>query len=148
MSDKYQSADLILKLYDLRREEKMREARSWWETFFPETLEDILLALDNTEAGAKLRMVISYWEMGAGMVNHGAIDEEMYNDSAGEQFLVFAKIHPFIKEIREKFDSPDFLKNFEALILRMPDAEARLAKRRAMAKQWVERRTEAAKAKI
>lgn len=145
MSDKYQSADLILKLYELRREEKMREARTWWEGYFPETLEDVLQTLVNPETSAKLRMVISYWEMGAGFVNHGAIDEAMYNEASTEQFLVFAKIQPFLAEIRQKFDSPEFLVNFEKLVMRMPDAEARLAKRRAMAKQWIESRRESEK---
>jgi len=133
-------------LYELRREEKMREARSWWETFFPESPEDILQTLANPETSAKLRMVISYWEMGAGFVNHGAIDEEMYNEASTEQFLVFAKIYPFLTAIRETFSSPDFLKNLEALIMRMPDAAERLAKRREMAKNWIQKRAEMAKA--
>jgi len=144
MSDKYQSADLILKLYDLRREEKMREARTWWETYFPETLDDILQTLLNPESGAKLRMVVSYWEMGAGLVNRGAIDEDMYNESATEQFLIFAKIYPFLSQIRETFASPDFLKNLELLIMRMPDAETRLAMRREQAKGWIQKRAELA----
>ncbi len=144
MNDKGQSADLILKLYELRREEKMREARSWMDSYFPENLEDILQTLSNPETSAKLRMVISYWEMGAGFVNHGAIDEEMYNEASTEQFLVFAKLYPFLPEIRDCFDSPDFLKNLEKLIMRMPDAEARLAKRLQMTKSWLQKRAEMA----
>jgi len=144
MSDKYQSADLILKLYDLRREEKMREARTWWEYYYPETLDDVLQTLVNPEASAKLRMVISYWEMGAGLVNHGAIDEEMYNEASTEQFLVFAKIYPFLSQVRETFNSPDFMKNLETLIMRMPDAESKLAMRREQAKSWIQKRAEMA----
>lgn len=140
---KAESAELILKLYDLRREEKMREARAWWDDYFPESLEDILNTLSNTETSAKFRMVISYWEMGANFVNHGAIDEEMYNEASTEQFLVFAKINPFLHEAREYFNSPDFMKNLEALVMRMPDAESRLKKRREMAKEWMLKRVKA-----
>ncbi len=61
---KAESADLILKMYELRREKKMRKARSWMDSYFPENLQDILQTLANPETSAKLRMVISYWEMG------------------------------------------------------------------------------------
>ncbi len=66
----------------------------------------------------------------------------MYIEASTEQFLVYVKIQPFLNEIRETFDSPDFLKNFEKLIMRMPDAEARLAKRREMTKNWMQKRAE------
>src|SRR5689334_23082502 len=101
MSDKYQSADLILKLYDLRREEKMRIAREWFIGFMPESAQDIAGALVSPETSSKFRQAISYWDMAASMVNHGAIDEEMFRDANGEYLMFFAKIEPFLAELRE-----------------------------------------------
>jgi hypothetical protein len=108
---KVESADLILKLYDLRRETKMREARNWIFGFNPTSADDIMNTMMDPEVGAYLRMVISYWEMAASLVNHGAIDADMFNDTAGEHVMVFAKIEPFLEGIREKMDSPDAFKH-------------------------------------
>ena len=88
---KQQDADLILKLYDLRREATMREARNWWWTFNPTSAQDVIEVLLGEHSG-HYRMVISYWEMAAAMVNNGAIDEKLFNESNGEQFFVYSKI--------------------------------------------------------
>jgi hypothetical protein len=109
MSDKYQSADLILKLYELRREEKMREARKWFGTFMPESAEEIMQTVINPESSANYRMVVSYWEMAASFENHGAIDEEMFYDVSAEGMAVFAKIEPFLAELREITKRPKCL---------------------------------------
>lgn len=142
---KAESADLILKLYDLRREAVMREARNWIVSFFPESAGDILQTMINPETSAKFRMVTSYWDMAASFVNHGAIDEDMFNDTAGEHVLVFSKIEPFLEEVRQNMGSPNFLKNLETLVMKMPDAEETLAARREMMKRWMQMRSEAAK---
>jgi hypothetical protein len=142
---KAESADLILKLYDLRRETTMREARNWIVSFFPETADDILQTMIDPEASAKFRMVTSYWDMAATFVNHGAIDEEMFNETAGEHVLVFSKIEPFLEEVRQKMGSPNFLKNLEILVMKMPDAKETLAARREMMKRWMQMRAEATK---
>lgn len=139
---KVESADLILKLYDLRREEKMREARNWMITFFPESLADIMKAMVSAETSAYFRMVISYWDMAASFVNHGAIDEEMFADAHGEHILVFSKVEPFLEEIRQTTSSPTFLKNLETLIMKMPNAKEVLATRREMIKRMVQMRNE------
>ena len=143
--NKAESADLIMKLYDLRREEKMREARGWIASFFPESAADIMKALVDTETSGKLRMVISYWDMAAGFVNHGAIDEEMFLESGGESVMVFSKIEPFLEEVRQTMGNPSFLKNLETLVMKIPDAKALLASRREMMKRWMEMRAEMAK---
>ena len=124
---KVESADLILKLYDLRRETVMREARSWVFSFNPTSADDIMQTMMG-EKGAYLRMVMSYWDMAASFVNHGAIDAEMFNDSAGEHIMIFAKIEPFLNELREKFGSPDMCRHLEKVIADMPDGEQRLKK--------------------
>lgn len=60
------------------------------DTYYPASLDDILQVLANSETNAKLCIIISYWEIGASFVNHGAIDEQMYNESSTKQFLVYA----------------------------------------------------------
>jgi hypothetical protein len=142
---KAESADLILKLYDLRRELVMREARNWMITFMPESNSDVMQAMINPASSAYYRMVTTYWDMAASLVLHGAIDEEMFNDAAGEHIVVFSKVEPFLQEIRETMGSPRVLINLEELIMRLPDAKERLAKTREMMKRMVEARREMAK---
>lgn len=140
---KVESADLILKLYDLRREEKMREARNWVIPFFPESAADIMQAMINAETSAKFRMVTTYWDMAASFVNHGAIDEEMFADVHGEHIVVFSKIEPFLEELRAILGL-NYLKNLETLIMKQPDAKEMLAARNEMMKRWMTARAEAA----
>jgi hypothetical protein len=78
MGDPQKSAELIMQLYDLRREEKMREARNWFISFFPESVEDIMKAMIDEATSGKYRMVTTYWDMAASFVIRGAIDEEMF----------------------------------------------------------------------
>jgi hypothetical protein len=125
MADKEKSAELILRLYELRREEVMRKARSWYFGFNPETVEDIV-AVARGEHSAYFRMVTSYWEMAAALVNHGAIDEEMFNDANGEHIAVFAKLEPFLGEIRARANSPKAYAHLEQLVMSQPDAQERL----------------------
>ncbi|MEP7074988.1 MAG: hypothetical protein ABI878_04190 [Acidobacteriota bacterium] len=125
---KVESADLILKLYDLRREEKMREARNWIFSFNPTSAEDYWTTMMDPQVGALLRMVTSYWDMAASLVSHGAIDAEMFNDTAGEHFMVFAKVQPFLAELREKFQNPNAFKHLEKVIMDSPDGAERLAR--------------------
>ena len=108
-------AGLILKLYDLRREETMRTARDWFtREFNPESMADVEAALFSQHSG-HLRMVISYWDMAAALVQNGAIGLQLFNDTNGEQFLVFGKMEPFLKDIRANF-GPQFAVNLEKAI--------------------------------
>lgn len=136
---KAESAELILKLYELRREPVMRKARDWMATFFPESAQDIRQAMMNMETSANYRMVTSYWDMAASFVNHGAIDEEMFADAHGEHIIVFAKIEPFLEEFRETSGNPNYLKNLEKLIMKTPDAKQMLEKRREMMREMIKR---------
>ena len=141
---KAESAELILKLYDLRREATMREARSWFISFFPESAEDVVQAMIDPQTSAYYRMVTSYWDMAASFVNHGAIDEEMFADAHGEHIIVFSKIYPFLSQLREMTGSPNTLANLEKLIVKQPDAEQMLAARRELMKRWMEARAQRA----
>ncbi len=140
-------AELILKLYDLRREAEMRRARNWWTTeFWPESVDDfmkIAMAM-GTQENNWLRQVGGYWDLAASLVVHGTLSEAMFLEPAfsGEMFLMFAKLHPFLKELREKLKSPTMLANVEKLINsskrgrdRLRFTEERLALRRKMMKE-------------
>ena len=141
MTDKAKSAELILKLYDLRREAVLREARNWFFSFNPESFDDIQRT-SMGEHGAYLRMVTTYWDMACSFVNHGAIDAEMFNDATGEQVFVFAKIQPFLEQIRAA-GNPTYLQHLEKAVMGMPHAEERLARVREMAKRMAEARAAA-----
>ncbi|HEX8187060.1 MAG TPA: hypothetical protein VF586_01835 [Pyrinomonadaceae bacterium] len=143
MTDKAKSAELILKLYDLRREAVMREARNWFFSFNPESFEDLQRAITG-EHSAYLRMVTTYWDMACSFVNHGAIDAEMFNDANGEQVFVFAKLQPFLEEIRANNGNPNAFRNLERAVTAMPQAEERLARARAMSKAIAQARAAAA----
>lgn len=123
---KYKDADLILKLYDLRREKTMREARTWFFTFDPKTPQDFIDVLTSDKSGL-YRMVISYWDMACSLVNHGAIDADMFNDANGEHIFVYAKMEPFIPMLREQMGAPQFLSNLEKTVKEIPDYEQRIA---------------------
>jgi hypothetical protein len=130
---KAESADLILKLYDLRREKKMRKARNWIFSYNPTSAEEYMQTMMDPEVGGYLRMVVSYWDMAATLVNHGAIDVEMFNETAGEHILVFAKIQPILAELREMWQSPEALKNLEKVIMDRPDGAERVK----MTQEWM-----------
>lgn len=118
-------AGLILKLYELRRDETMREARNWYfAEFNPDTLADFQAAMFGKHSG-HLRMVVSYWDMAASLVNRGAIGLELFNDANGEQIGVFAKIEPILGEIRKAM-APQFAGNLEKLIDASPDGRKRV----------------------
>jgi hypothetical protein len=144
MDTKQDSANLILKLYELRREEVMRKARDWFlGEFNPGSIDDITAAVMSDKSGY-YRMVVSYWDMAASFVNHGAIDQQMFTDANGEHMVVFAKIEPFIAGIREMSGSPQYLQHLEKLIMSKPDARETLNSLRERMKQWAAMRAEAA----
>jgi hypothetical protein len=123
---KHKDADLILKLYDLRREKTMRDARNWFFTFNPESPKDFMDVLTSDKSGY-YRMVISYWDMACSFVNNGAIDADMFNDANGEHIFVYAKMEPFIPMLRQEIGSPQFLAHLEKVVKEIPNYEERLA---------------------
>lgn len=138
---KHDDAELILKLYDLRREPVMREARNWMFTFNPTSIQDVFDALLG-EHGGHYRMVITYWDMAAAMVNNGAIDETLFNETNGEHIFVYSKIEPVIEDIRTMFGSPDFLRNLETLVKRIPNIDEKLIAMRERMRKFGEMRAE------
>lgn len=118
----------------------MREARAWFISFFPESATEVLNTMIDESTSAKYRMVSSYWDMAASMVNLGAIDEEMFMASAGEAWVVLSKIHPYLDELREMMGNPNMFKHLESLLLRQPNGLETLAARREQMKRWMEAR--------
>jgi hypothetical protein len=126
---KQEEAGLILKLYELRREETMRKARDWFfRDFNPQSLADFTAAMFGEHSG-HLRMVISYWDMVAALVNHEAIGLSLFHDCNGEHIGVFSKIEPLLKEIRAAY-SERFAANLEKLIDATPDGRKLAAAQR------------------
>lgn len=138
MSSPYESATLLIRLYELRREPTMREARNWYaRSFNPTSADEVMQALGGAHS-AQFRMVTSYWDMAASFVLNGAIDEKMFGDANGEQYVVYAKMEPFIDAYRAALGNPAALASLETLVMKTPDAKARMAtirdRFRAMAK--------------
>src|SRR5271165_3843535 len=116
-------AQLILQLYDLRREAEMRKARNWWVgEFFPENAEDYMKvgSAMGTQENAWLRQVGGYWGIVASFVNQGVLNEDLFLQPAfsGEMLVLFAKVYPFIKELREKIGDPQAFLGIEKAITR------------------------------
>ena len=114
-------AELIIKLFDLRRETEIRKARDWWTTqFWPETADDIVKIAQalGTKENLYLRQVGGYWEMAASLAVHGAVNTDLFLEPgfSGEMFFYFAKFRPFLKELREKMQAPTLFSNVEKLI--------------------------------
>ena len=123
---KQEEAGLILKLYELRREETMRKARDWYfREFNPESMADFQAAMMGEHSG-HLRMVITYWDMAAALVNNGAISLQMFDECNGEHIGVYSNIEPLVVEIRRAF-APEFAANLEKLIEAAPDGKKRVA---------------------
>ena len=123
MSKKPTTADahLILELYELRREAEMRKARNWWAgEFFPQSVDELMtvaFAMGSQENNW-FRQVAGYWNMAASFVLLGVLNEDLFLQPAcsGEMFLIFAKVHPFLKEWREKVGDPHLFLNIEKVV--------------------------------
>jgi hypothetical protein len=131
------SANLILKLYELRREPVMREARNYIFGFNPTTIDEYFAGMAG-EHGAYVRMVVSYWEMACALVTNGAIDPKMFDETQGEHIFIFSKIEPLLEEVRSRV-GPNAFKNLEHVCVNAPGGIERVrntaARMRAMASQ-------------
>ena len=119
-------AEIILKLYDLRREEVMRKARMWViGEFWPTTVADYLAVATNRNDphNAYLRQVNSYWEMAAAFVLHGTVSADLFIDCNQEGLLLLAKYEPILEEMRQR--NPFFMSKTSELVKRYPAAATR-----------------------
>jgi hypothetical protein len=142
-----QDAQLVMQLYDLRREAEMRKARSWFNgEFWPANADEFLTVANQfpSQHNNWLRQVSGYWDMAASFVLRGALNEELFLEPgcSGEMFFSFAKVYPFLKELREKMGNPSMYANVERITTGSKKARTQLdrfvklieARRKAMAK--------------
>jgi hypothetical protein len=141
----HHDAEIILKLYDLRREPVMREARAFLVQFAPKSLDDLLKLANafGTREQAFLRQVAGYWEMAASLVNRGALNRELALDNFQEMFFVYAKVQPFLEEYRQTMGTPNFLRQVQQLAESSPETRKRLTDMQEMQAAMARRRAEA-----
>ncbi|MEP7211819.1 MAG: hypothetical protein ABI791_02010 [Acidobacteriota bacterium] len=142
--EKQEDALVILKLYELRRDEQMRAARQWYfSQFAPASAMDIVgLYRGGERASANFRMVTSYWDTAAAIVLNGGVDRKMFLDAGTEHIFVYAKVEEYLQEVRDIFREPDFLINLENLVRSIPDVEQKIAGRRRLADLWTQSQTD------
>ena len=139
MPTPFESAQLNLKLFDMRREPELRAARAWFILeFHPETQDEFFSTLLG-EKNSWMRMVMGYWDMAASMVTHDAIDRDMFLAAHTEIVGAYSKVQPFIGALRER-QGPQVQAHVERVVMSMPNAEEQLAARRARLKTlWLSR---------
>src|SRR5712692_1945977 len=110
-----EQVNLMLRLYEERREPRVREARDWFSAnFHGKTAEDTMrVCPPGSQGNVYMRMVLSYWEMVASIVNRGLIDEDFFFENSGEQWVVFEQVKPVLDAWRAMFSSSKFLGNLE-----------------------------------
>jgi hypothetical protein len=114
----YDDANLLLRLYELRREETMRKARQWFATFSPDNPQDIeKVSTPGSSENAYLRMVTSYWDMAASFVTSGVLNEELFLENSGELLFVWEKSRPLVERMRQGMKNPHAMKNMETMAL-------------------------------
>ena len=125
----HKQANLLLKLYDLRREPRLREARAWFvQNFDAKTQEEMSKKYPmGSEANASFRMVVTYWEMAASLVNRGLIEDELFFENAGEAWFVWERLRALAPGVRAASKNPHAWSHLEALAKRMEEWQERRA---------------------
>jgi hypothetical protein len=111
----HEQVNLMLRLYDTRREARLREAREWYAAnFYPASVEETMkICPPGSQENAFMRMVVSYWEMVASIVNRGLIDEEFFFENTGEQWIVWERMKVVAPDFRERFKNPHAFENLQ-----------------------------------
>jgi len=118
----YDDVNLVLKLYELRRDDRLREARKWFSGLKVKTLDELRAACPpGSEQDASVRMVTSYWEMAASFITSGVLNQELFQQSGGELLFVWTKMQDVVPELRKAFNSPKYLANMETVAKAMID---------------------------
>ena len=128
INDLSQGAMALLKLYELRTEPELRRARSWFSfEFHPSSAREVLSTwLGPGYLSAPYRMVTTYWDMAASLVTQGAISAEMFNEANTEHIAVFAKMKPYLAEVRATTNYPDYLINIEKVVGMLPNPDEKV----------------------
>jgi hypothetical protein len=125
----HHDAELILKLYELRREPVMREARAYFFTL-PPSLDTFLAVVANpmTRENSYIRQVCGYWEMVASLVVHGTLNPLLVFDTCQEMYSVYAKVQPHLAALREEMGVPEFLANLQKVVEGSVEGQKRVAR--------------------
>src|SRR5271166_6942784 len=123
-------ADLILKLYDFRREPVMRLARKYVFDFAPQSIDDVMAVLGDfsSQENAYMRQVFGYWSMAASLVLRGALNEDLARDNFTELIFVYAKLEPFLAEVRQRTGMEAFAAHMQKFVESSPEARARVSR--------------------
>ena len=142
----HHDAELILKLYDLRREPVMREARAFFVQWSPKSLDDViaLASAFGTKEQTYMRQVAGYWEMAASLVNRGALSRELALDNFQEMFFVYAKMQPYVEDFRRNMGQPGAFMQVQQLIESSEENKQRLKDMQKMQAEMAKRREAAA----
>ena len=129
MPPRIDDANLILRLYELRREEKLRAAREWYRTkFVPFSAEDIKTLYQTPgEGNTNFRMATTYWDMACSFVASGILHPELFIQSGSECLMIWSRVEEFVPRIRQEMGMPWFLVNIEKTIAMTPPAQERLS---------------------
>jgi hypothetical protein len=124
----HHDAEIVLKLYDLRREEVMRKARNFMATqFWPTSADEVVKLMQDfgSENNAYFRQTTSFWDMAVSLVNRGAVDPDLFSDWSNEMFFFVAKLHPHLDEVRKQMDSPQWMGNIFKFIDSKPEFQTK-----------------------
>jgi len=142
----YEDARLVLKLYDLRREAVMRQARDFMGMFSPSSFEELMAVVGafGTKESAYVRQVLGYWEMVASLIVHGTLNAALAEDTLGEMYFAYAKVQPFVKQMRQMMQAPEFLQNLEKVVSGTPESRDRLKRTQERMAEFAKMRAAAA----
>jgi hypothetical protein len=141
-------AEIVMRLYDLRRESEMRKARAWFGNFNPQSYEELQKVSMNwgSQENAWMRQVLTYWENAATLALRGAVNRDLFMDWNGEMIFTFVKMKPFLARARQESRMPEFLGNMEALLNSTPQLKKKLQDMETRLKEWNAMRAKTAKA--
>jgi hypothetical protein len=111
----YDDVNLLLRLYELRREEKMRAARHWFAfNFRAKTLEEFAqLCPPGSDPHAYFRQFTSYWEMAASFVEMGVLNSDLFFANSREMLFCWLRVKPLVLEMRKAFNDSSVMVNVE-----------------------------------
>jgi hypothetical protein len=143
----HHDAELVLKLYDLRRESVMRDARNWMAAFNPKSIDDVVAVMSNfgSKENAYMRQVCGYWEMVAAFIVHGTLNADLAYDTLGEMYFVYAIMQPVVEDFRKKFSAPEFFKNVQQVVESTQKGRERVAQVQQRRAEMMSRMAAAAK---
>ena len=135
----HEQAQLHLQVYDLRREERLRKARDWFQqNYRAKTLEEAMRFAPGTEQGNYVGMVMGYWEQACALLNYGLLHEDLFFETSGEFFGVWELLKPVVPEFRKQFKAPHMLANLEKAAQRFEKWQERRAPGSIeMMRQWM-----------